>query len=188
MKILLDSGHTLEFDKILDFISLNCVSELGKIRLRDSLPIDDEHVLSNTLKEVSEVKELYVSEGGIPLWTFDDIRPLLNKIEPIDSYLDISDCQMVQNFLEVSDSVNAFFEKREDHSEEIKKYSDKINPLANILKLINNTIDPSGVIYDNASSVLKKIRLQIGIVSKKIHTKLERYQMHNYYPVYQFPV
>ena len=78
---------------------------------------------------------------------------------------------MVQNFLEVSDSVNAFFEKREDHSEEIKKYSDKINPLANVLKLINNTIDPSGVIYDNASSALKKIRLQIGIVSKKMLVK-----------------
>jgi DNA mismatch repair protein MutS2 len=174
MNILLDSDHTLEFDKILDFISSNCVSELGKIRLKNSQPIDDELILTNRLREISEVKELYIGEGGIPIWFFDDIRTLLNKIEPIDSYLEIADCQQVQNFLEVSTSIYTFFEKKEEQSEEIKKYSDKIDPLPNILKLIKNTIDPSGVIYDNASPDLKKIRAQIGVVSKQIHTKLDR--------------
>ncbi len=174
MKILLDSDHTLEFDKVLEFISLKCVSELGEIRLKNSQPIDDEHLLKNTLKEVSEAKEVYISEGGIPLWSFDDIRLLLNKIEPLDSYLEIADCQKVQNFLEVSESVSNFFEKKEELSEEIKKYADKIDPLSNILNLIKNTIDPSGTIYDNASPDLKKVRAQIGVVSKQIHTKLER--------------
>ena len=174
MKILLDSDHTLEFDKVLEFISLKCVSELGKIRLKNSQPIDDELLLKNTLKEVSEAKEVYISEGGIPVWSFDDIRLLLNKIEPLDSYLDIADCQKVQNFLEVSESVSNFFEKKEELSEEIKKYADKIDPLSNILNLIKNTIDPSGTIYDNASPDLKKVRAQIGVVSKQIHTKLER--------------
>jgi len=174
MKILLHSDDTLEFDKVLEFISLKCVSELGRIRLQNSQPVDDEHLLQNALKEVSEAKELYVSEGGIPIWSFDDIRSLLNKIEPLESYLEIADCQKVQNFLEVSNSVWGFFHKKEDLSEEIKKYSDKIDPLPNILKLIINTIDPSGVIYDNASPELKKIRAQIGVVSKQIHTKLER--------------
>jgi len=174
MKILLDSEHTLEFDKVIDFISSNCVSELGKFRLKNSHPIDEETKLTKTLKEVSEAKELYISEGGIPIWSFDDIRPLLNKIEPLDSFLEITDCQKVQNFLEVSASVNTFFKKKEEYSDEIKKYSDRIDPLPNILKLISNTIDPSGVIYDNASTDLKKIRIQIGTVSKQIHTKLER--------------
>jgi DNA mismatch repair protein MutS2 len=174
MKILLDSDQTLEFNKVLEFIGLKCVSDLGKIRLHNSQPIDDKQQLNNTLKEVSEAKEIYVSEGGIPLWSFDDIRSLLNKVEPIDSYLEISDCQKVQNFLEVSDSVFTFFQKKEELSNELKRYSHKIDPLPNILKLITNTIDPSGAIYDNASPDLKKIRSQIGVVSRQIHTKLER--------------
>ena len=124
MKILLDSEHTLEFDKVIDFISSNCVSELGKFRLKNSHPIDEETKLTKTLKEVSEAKELYISEGGIPIWSFDDIRPLLNKIEPLDSFLEITYCQKVQNFLEVSASVNTFFEKKEEYSDEIKKYSE----------------------------------------------------------------
>jgi DNA mismatch repair protein MutS2 len=174
MKILLDSDHTLEFNKVLEFISLKCVSDLGKIRLKNSQPINDELLLANTLKEVSEAKEIYISEGGIPIWSFDDIRSILSKIEPLDSYLEITDCQKIQNFLEVSDSVFIFFQKKEELADQIKKYSDKIDPLPNILKLIKNTIDPSGTIYDNASPDLKKIRAQIGVVSKQIHTKLER--------------
>ena len=41
MKILLQAAHTLEFDKVLDFISIKCVSELGKYRLLDSQPFSD---------------------------------------------------------------------------------------------------------------------------------------------------
>ena len=174
MKVLLDSNYTLEFDKVLDLISPNCISELGGLRLKNSQPINDETILSHRLKEVSEAKELYISEGGIPIWSFDDIRPLLNRIEPLDSFLEIADCQKVQNFLEVSSSVYTFFEKREEQADKIKGYSAKIDPLPNVLNLITNTIDPSGVIYDNASNDLKKIRMKIGTVSKLIHTKLER--------------
>jgi len=174
MKILLDSDQILEFNKVLELISTKCVSDLGRARLLNSKPFDDYQELSNTLKEVSEVKEIYVSEGGIPIWLFDDIRSLINKIEPLDSYLEIADCQKVQNFLEVSGSVHEFFIKREDLSKELKRYADKIDPLSNVLKLIQNTIDPSGAIYDNASPDLKKIRAQISVVSKQIHTKLER--------------
>jgi DNA mismatch repair protein MutS2 len=174
MKILLDSDQILEFSKVLEFISTKCVSDLGRARLLNSRPLNEYQHLSNTLIEVSEAKEIYVSEGGIPIWLFDDIRSLINKIEPLDSYLEVADCQKVQNFLEVSASVHTYFQKREDLSRELKKYSDKIDPLPNVLKLIQNTIDPSGAIYDNASPDLKKIRAQIGVVSKQIHTKLER--------------
>ena len=99
MKILLDSDQILEFNKVLELISSKCVSDLGRARLLNSKPFDDYQHLSNTLKEVSEAKEIYVSEGGIPIWLFDDIRSLINKIEPLDSYLEIADCQKVQNFL-----------------------------------------------------------------------------------------
>jgi DNA mismatch repair protein MutS2 len=174
MKILLESEQTLEFNKILEFISLKCVSELGKFRLMNSQPMDNQEQLIRSLKEVTEAKEIYLSEGGIPLWSFDDIRSLLNKIEPLDSFLEISDCQKMQNFLEVSDSVFKFFDKKEESYPELKRYTGRIDPLPNVLKLIINTIDPSGVIYDNASPELRKIRSQIGVVSKQIHTKLER--------------
>ena len=80
MKILLHAAHTLEFDKVLDFISIKCVSELGKRRLLDSQPFSDRETLEQALAEVTEAKQIYMSEGGIPLCAFDDIRILLNNI------------------------------------------------------------------------------------------------------------
>jgi DNA mismatch repair protein MutS2 len=174
MKVLLDAAHTLEFDKVIAFISSKCVSELGKSRLQNSEAIDNKLQLEQALTEVSEAKHIYISEGGIPLWTFDDIRILLNKIEPLESYLDITDCQKVQNFLEVSGEVFKFFDKDEENSLQLAKYAQKIDPLSNLLKLLRNTIDPSGSIFDNASPDLKKIRAQISVVSNQIHAKLNR--------------
>jgi DNA mismatch repair protein MutS2 len=49
-----------------------------------------------------------------------------------------------------------------------------LDPLENLRKLIQSTIEPSGIIYDNASPDLKKIRAEIAQISKQIHIKLER--------------
>jgi DNA mismatch repair protein MutS2 len=174
MKILLQAAHTLEFDKVLDFISIKCVSELGKRRLLDSQPFSDRETLEQALAEVTEVKQIYITEGGIPICAFDDIRILLNKIKPFDSYLEITDCQSVQNFLEIASDICDFFKKHSEICQLLTKYAEKIDPLPNLLKLIQNTIDPSGSIYDNASTELKKIRSQISVISKQIHIKLER--------------
>ncbi len=174
MKILLEANHTLEFDKILEYISTKCVSELGKLRIRHSETIDDHTLLAEALAEVSEARGIYESEGGLPLWSFDDIRVLLNKIEPEGSYLDIKDCQKIQNFLEVSADITTFFTKNDISYPRLKVYADRIDPVDNLLSLLKNTIDPSGNIYDNASNELKQIRTQIAAVRKQIHSKLER--------------
>lgn len=174
MRLLLDTNQTLEFSKILDHISTKCVSELGKLRLLNSEPLDDKEIIEKRLSEVSEAREIYLKDGGIPIWSFSDVRTLLNKIEPLDSYLDIEDCQKIQNFLEISADVFAFFTQKSDTYKNLSKYALNIDPLLNITKQLKNTIDPAGSIYDNASSDLKNIRAQIAVVSKQINIKLER--------------
>lgn len=174
MNILLDTPTVLEFDRIVDMISTKCVSDLGHARLNNSQPFSEKLSLIKSLVEVSEAKQIYIAEGGIPIWSFDDIRGLIKKIEPIQSYLEITDCQKIQNFIEVSSSVFNFFEKKTELYPEIVKHTLKIYPLFNVLQLIKNTIDPSGSIYDNASPDLKQIRSQIKVVTEQIHVKLER--------------
>ncbi len=174
MKILLESDHVLEFDKVLEYISTKCVSELGKIRIRQSEAKDDRNLLIGALADVSEGREIYETDGGLPLWSFDDVRILLNKIEPEGSYLDIKDCQKIQNFLEVSANIETFFTKKESSYPRLKKFASRIDPLFNLSNLLKNTIDPAGNIFDNASNELRHIRSQISSVSKQIHTKLER--------------
>jgi DNA mismatch repair protein MutS2 len=174
LDFLNETLKNLEYHTILEYISVKCVSESGKNRLQNSEIILDKNRLEHNLKEVSELKELYLIEKKIPLWSFQDIRSMLHKIEPFNSYLEAAECQEVQNLLRISGELDRFFKKQAGKYPLLNQSAIKINPLLNLLKLIENTIDPSGSIYDNASPELKKIRSEIGFLSKQIHIKLER--------------
>ena len=111
MNILLDSDHILEFDKILDHISAKCVSEAKPNFASDTVKqLRIEMSSLNPLLRFPEAREILESDGGVPLWSFEDVRILLNKIEPEGSYyLDIRDCQIIQNVLEVAANIDSFF-------------------------------------------------------------------------------
>ena len=79
MKILLDTGNTLEFGRVVDMVGVKCVSELGRARLHNTQPFNEKPELIRALREVSEAKQIYIGEGGIPIWSFEDIRSLIKK-------------------------------------------------------------------------------------------------------------
>jgi DNA mismatch repair protein MutS2 len=174
MHIDRDTLANLEFAKILEYIASQCISELGKTRLSNSLPLSDIQLLQNVLTEIGEASKIYAVEGGIPLWYFEDIRPLLHKIEPLESYLEIKDCQHIQTILDISAALEKFFKHKNEKYPLLYQLAATLDPLTNLSRLINSIIDPSGSIYDNASPELKKIREQIAVISKQIHIRLER--------------
>jgi len=166
--------YHLEFDKILEIISSKCFSELGRIRLQNSRPFTDRAELVESLGRVHEAKEILDHDAALPIWAFTDIRILLKKIEPMESYLDPEECQQILNLIDIAQELAKFFKQRLGKYPNLEKLSARINTLDNIKKLINNTIEPSGTIFDNASPELKSIRQQISIISKQIHIRLER--------------
>lgn len=169
-----ESKNYLEFDNIINYIAENCVSEVAKVRLKNSELIFDRFELEKNLAEVSETKEVYQAEGGLPIWSFMDMREILHKIEPMGSFLEISDCQAVENFLDICKELSRYFEKYAGRFSHLEQIASAINPLASLNQLIKNTIDPAGNIYDNASKELKNIRSDIEYQRKQIHIILDR--------------
>ncbi len=169
-----ESKNNLEFNIIINHIAKNCVSDLARLRMQNSEIIFSESDLKRQLSAVSETKEIYQAEGGLPIWSYVDIREILHKIEPIGSYLEISDCQYVQNFLEICDEIKKFFKKHSGKFLLLENDVSSIEILANLYQLLKNTIDPSGKIYDNASKDLKRIRSDIEYQRKQLHVILDR--------------
>jgi len=170
----IDFKQDLEFDKVLELIANKCVSELGKARLMNSTPMFVEEDISHELSLVEETKSIFLSASGFPVWSFSDIRSLLVKIEPLESYLDTQECQQVQNLLEMIAELIQFFVKQENKYPLLQSLVKNLDELQNLHKLIVSTIEPSGTIYDNASPDLKKIRHDISAISKQINIKLDR--------------
>jgi len=164
-----DSLKNLEFDIILDHISNFCHSEISKLRLINSELLYDATELQIKMSEITEAKEIYQAEAGLPVWSFADIREILHKIEPIGSYLEIPDCQAIQNVLEISLEIIKFFKKYSERFPNLQKLSGSIYDLSTLYNLIRNTIDPTGNIFDNASKDLKNIRNEIEYQHKQIH-------------------
>lgn len=169
-----ESIKNLEFGVILDFIANSCHSEISKQRIKNSEIIYRLTDLQNIMSEISETKEIYQAEAGLPIWAFNDVRNLLHKIEPIGSFLEIEDCQTVQNILELGIELKRFFKKYEEKFPNLQKLAEKIFNVTALNTLIKNTIDPSGNIYDNASKELKSIRTDIAFQHKQIHIILDR--------------
>ena len=105
------SRSILEFDKTLEDIAGFCVSDTGRQRLRNSVPISEIDKLREILHQVRDMREIYLAEGGMPICAYTDIRVLLKKIEPEMSFLEVKELQEVQGFLELVTDLHTFHKK-----------------------------------------------------------------------------
>jgi len=164
----------LEFDKILEIVSGKCVTEVGKARLKSVQPVHDAVFLQRLLDEVRDMRDVYLVEGGFPIWEFKDIRVYLSKIEPAESYLELKEFIELQNFLDLVSEARQFKQKIEEKYPDLQRILQRLQPADRLSQQIRFSIDPSGKLYDNASPELKAIRKEIRQIDGEIHIRLER--------------
>ena len=168
------SSTALEFQKIIGSISGKCVSETGRERLKNSTPLMDVAQLEETLAQISEMREVYISDGGLPIWDFIDVRQLFSKIEPDESYLEIDQFFSLQSFLELVEEIILFAKKHSDKYVSLNHIFNKLVSSNNLLTQFRFTFESAERIFDNASGELKAIRKEMGRLNSDIHIRLER--------------
>ncbi len=172
----------LEFDKILDIVAAKCVTGNGRARVKSVTPAADPVTLQRLLDEVQDMRDVYAVEGGFPIWEFKDIRVLLNKIEPSESYLEVKEFIELQNFLDLVREARQFGEKTEQKYPALQAILKRLISTDRLSQQIQFTIDPAGRIFDNASVELKAVRKEIHQIDNELHIRLERlvkkYQEH----------
>ena len=77
----------LEFDKIVQYIAGKCISIAGKEKIKNSVPFSDKYNLQTEFERITDVKEIILSFGRLPLTDFIDIRVFINRLIPENSYL-----------------------------------------------------------------------------------------------------
>jgi len=169
----------LEFTKVVDFISAKCVSETGKARIKNSYPMQEQEALKKILEQISEMRLVYLVEGGLPLWEFIDVRLLLNKIEPAHSHLESGEFLQLQNFMEIGTEIKNFLQKHNEKYPRLNALSAALQPLHKLFNQIRFTIEPSGRVFDNASPQLKTMRKEMRALDEEIHQRLMRIKRKN---------
>jgi DNA mismatch repair protein MutS2 len=134
----------------------------------------DPQVIQTLLDEVEEARDIWTFDDPVPIQSLEDIRSLLESIDPEDSFLEVGDFLALVKHLETFKNVKRFFLKRKSKYPALFKYAVGITEFDDLLHSIKKVMNQTGEIYDNASPKLKEIRQQIRILENQIKNILNR--------------
>ena len=146
----------LEFNKILDKLSIYCKTYIGKNMCIEILPSSNIDDVKHLLSQTSEAYSLITKYGNLPIDEINDITPYLKNLE---SYIPLTSKALLEiaKILKVSSNLKDYF-----HSTDIYekfKYSDSDIFISNAIsepKILNSTqknqsvlLPEFGALYSN---------------------------------------
>lgn len=149
------SFRILEFDKIKQQLEQYASSTLGKELIRSITPYQDKNKVEYHLKITEEARSLY--KEGFSLQGLKDARRALRRAR-IGSVLDIDDLLNVADTLRCARNSKIFVERRKERYPLLAQLTAALTALPAVEATITECIDPEGLIRDNASPALRRIR------------------------------
>ncbi len=165
----------MEFDQIRKRLASMTVSPMAKEEAEKLLPSADYATVKLKQQESGEGR-LLCSKRAFNPSRVEDIKPFLSRALK-GSMLSGAEFAAVLNFHKAVLRWNKFFKNR-DHCELyplMAEISMDIYTCQDLLKALEQTIDPEGVILDSASSTLASVRKKKLSYQDKIREKLDHY-------------
>lgn len=152
--------ETLEFNKILSQITKYSKSFSAKVRIESIHPLAHIELIIDSQNIILECMEVLVKSGDLNLIQDYDIIDILNLIKH-KRLLTIKDIQYLRLFLVMSQQIKTRslnFLKENITINALQPYFEHITTFRDLLVEIDSIIDPDGVVLDNASDTLYKLR------------------------------
>lgn len=166
------NSHTLEvleFDKVIEKLHNLCWSVPAKrFEVIPSANIDE---IEHSLDCLSEMVEIYQSDGGPPSLFFEDVDLMLEKHAADGSVLEPAELIKVADLYEVIKG----FVKLDDKYTSLRKLADRLDYNRAITARINDVVQPPNEIKDGASRRLKDIRKQIRQMRGTLEARFNSY-------------
>jgi len=147
------------FNKIRENLTDYCISSLGKSLVNSMYFKTDLTLISKSLSQTDEFKQILLFESGFPIHDYYELVPELNRITVEGSYI------LAEKLLELSLSLRTIKEiilfvksKEREKYPELHELITSITLDFQIIKQIDRIIDEKGHIKDEASVKLKSIR------------------------------
>ncbi len=157
-----DVFQKLEFDKVLELLRRECLTEMGVEIVENLQPSTDFGWIDRELWQISEFKLTLEKSDRFPIATFSDIRPAL-KLLDIEGYtLTAESFQQIVQILYITRDVFKYFggQKKEIYP----KLYELVRQMSfddGLIKAINAIFTEKGEIRPDASTELMRIRRDI---------------------------
>lgn len=175
MRYILDE-HTLsvlEFSKIKNQLKEKISTATGELIVENITPKIDLQQIINTQRETTEMREIISYDGTPPFSRLEDIGSELKRSAIIGSILDAKKVVKILKVLKTSRLIKNFLLKTKEKYPLIRERAEKIRTFSELEKEIIQCIDEDGVVLDQASPELRKIRRDIIRKEQTLKNKLE---------------
>lgn len=175
MKYILDE-HTfsvLEFSKIKNQLKEKISTATGELIVENITPKIDLAQIFNIQRETTEMREIISYDGTPPFSRLEGIGSELKRSLVKGSILDAKKIIKILKVLKTSRLIKKFLLKTKEKYPLIRERAEKIRTFAELEKEIIQCIDEDGVVLDQASPELRKIRRDIIKKEQALKNKLE---------------
>lgn len=170
------SMKTLEYPKIINELGGFTVSPLGQEKIQKLLPSKNKAEVIRLLEETDDAVKMDRLKNGIPLGTFEDIRPHLKRME-IGALLSGQELIQIGQLIKGAREVYTFFvdlKEEEIELNQLYQIAERIIVLAQLERKIYQTLSEGGSVLDDASSKLKSLRTSMRQAESNVREKLNR--------------
>ncbi len=164
----------LGFDHILRLLADEAHSAPVSDRLLSLSPGGDPEVLKTQLQRIEEIWQFDAEGQGIGLQQYEDIAEPLTLLAIKDSTLQPSVLLDVLNTLEQTRVLQSYFQHRIDP--DISAWQmviQQITALSTLEKEIKRVVGPDGIVLDQASPELAKLRRQIEKAAGSVRSRMQ---------------
>lgn len=167
----MNTHATLEFDKILEMLAENALSDTVKTRCRSLVPSLNEAEVRRRMEETTQAKLIIEQTGTPPLVSMTELQKVIDLVT-IDAMLTPDQIAQVSSFLVSCRRMKAYLKRAQAANSDIAWYGGSIDELPELEHEIDRCIR-NGTVDDRASSRLAGIRRQIIDANDQIRAKLD---------------
>ncbi|GGH38235.1 endonuclease MutS2 [Paenibacillus segetis] len=161
----------LEYESVRDDLMRHAVSYEGRQRISKLSPMEDKRSIERAIAETAEANALLGKGSSIPLPSLEGIELVMSLMGTGYLFTE-QDLSAVQRFLQSCGQLKKYMAAKGDLVERIGIYAGSLRDLPAVQQEILRCIH-QGVISDQASRELEKVRRKIGLTKDKIQKKLQ---------------
>ncbi|WP_100011994.1 endonuclease MutS2 [Lentibacillus sediminis] len=166
--------RVLEYHKIIDQLSAQAATTLGKALVSQVKPSTDAKEVIELQKETDEAAQVVRLNAAAPFGGIADIRASIKR-SVIGGVLTTEECLDVAGTIYGGRQLKSFVENLEEERPILEGLAERITPLRELEREIKSCIDDHGHVMDSASQKLRSIRSSIRTLESRVRDHLDNY-------------
>ncbi len=167
------AAETLEFQSVLERLSREAQSVLGRERALSLEPSDDFAAVAHRLDTTSEARRFFAEISTISIGEVPDPRPTLSQLRIGGTHLSADQLRLLMKLMETGGYARGLLRPHREGFPLLAAVCERLPELSGLLRRVQRIIHPSGEINEDASPELRRLRSEIQVQRNRLQRQLE---------------